>query len=74
QAQQQQPQANLALIENDFEKKIDFFNKIMYACKQKCISNDYLTSDLTQGEALCIDRCLLKFHEADKKIEERIKE
>jgi hypothetical protein len=46
----------------------------MYACKQKCISNEYNTSELTQGEALCIDRCLSKYSEADKKIEEKMKE
>ena len=41
-------------------------------CHTKCISTRYSEGDLNKGESVCIDRCVAKFFEANKKVGERL--
>ncbi|KAI0042670.1 hypothetical protein FA95DRAFT_1564092 [Auriscalpium vulgare] len=50
----------------------DIFNRIVSTCHAKCISTRYAEGDLTKGESVCIDRCVAKFFEANKKVGERL--
>lgn len=42
------------------------------SCHTKCISTRYAEGDLNKGESVCIDRCVAKFFEANKKVGERL--
>ena len=42
------------------------------ACHEKCISTRYAEPDLNKGESVCIDRCVGKFFEVNKKVGEKL--
>lgn len=66
----------------------DFFNRmvqsVMYmlalnladdstrSCHNKCISTRYAEGDLNKGESVCVDRCVAKFNEVQKKVGEKL--
>lgn len=50
----------------------DMGNRIAESCHQKCISKEYAQADLTQGEAVCIDRCVAKFIDVNTKVGEKM--
>ncbi|KAG8932262.1 protein transporter tim10 [Tulasnella sp. 419] len=50
----------------------DVFNRIVSSCHAKCISPRYAEGDLTKGESVCVDRCVAKFFEVNKKVGERM--
>ncbi|KAH8992018.1 Tim10/DDP family zinc finger-domain-containing protein [Lactarius hengduanensis] len=50
----------------------DIFNRLVSTCHAKCISTRYAEGDLNKGESVCIDRCVAKFFEANKKVGERL--
>lgn len=74
--QQQQainPQ-NIALAEQELEMVTDLFNRIADSCYNKCISKEYNQADLSQGEAVCIDRCVAKFLDVNGKVGEKMQQ
>ncbi|GJE87796.1 Tim10/DDP family zinc finger protein [Phanerochaete sordida] len=50
----------------------DVFNKLVTSCHTKCISARYAEGDLNKGESVCIDRCVSKFFEVNKKVGEKL--
>ncbi|KAJ8084276.1 protein transporter tim10 [Marasmius tenuissimus] len=50
----------------------DFFNRMVSSCHSKCISQRYQDAELTKGEMVCIDRCVAKYNEVQKKVGEKI--
>lgn len=42
------------------------------SCHAKCISTRYADQDLNKGESVCIDRCVAKFNEVQKKVGEKL--
>ena len=66
----------------------DFFNRMVQSvddafisnlltlmtrsCHAKCISTRYAEGDLNKGESVCIDRCVAKFNEVQKKVGEKL--
>ena len=42
------------------------------SCHNKCISARYPDADLNKGESVCIDRCVAKFNEVQKKVGEKL--
>lgn len=42
------------------------------SCHTKCISPRYAEGDLNKGESVCIDRCVGKFFEVNKKVGEKL--
>jgi hypothetical protein len=49
-------------------------NRIADSCHKKCISKEYAQADLTQGEAVCIDRCVAKFIDVNTKVGEKMQQ
>lgn len=47
-------------------------NVICRSCHAKCISTRYAEGDLNKGESVCIDRCVSKFFEVNKKVGEKL--
>ncbi|QRV76861.1 import inner membrane translocase subunit TIM10 [Ceratobasidium sp. AG-Ba] len=50
----------------------DVFNRLVSSCHAKCISTRYAEPDLNKGESVCIDRCVAKFFEVNKKVGEKL--
>ncbi|RDX56100.1 hypothetical protein K466DRAFT_471927, partial [Polyporus arcularius HHB13444] len=50
----------------------DIFNRLVTSCHAKCISTRYAEGDLNKGESVCIDRCVAKFFEVNKKVGEKM--
>lgn len=46
-------------------------NRNCRSCHTKCISR-YAEGDLNKGESVCIDRCVAKFFEVNKKVGEKL--
>lgn len=44
---------------------------IIRSCHAKCITR-YGEGDLNKGESVCIDRCVAKFNEVQKKVGEKL--
>lgn len=42
------------------------------SCHAKCINTRYAEGDLNKGESVCIDRCVSKFFEVNKKVGEKL--
>lgn len=38
------------------------------SCHNKCVSPRYAEPDLNKGESVCIDRCVAKYFEVNKKV------
>ena len=47
-------------------------NSLSKACQNKCIPTDYREGELNKGESVCIDRCVAKFFEVNKKVGEKM--
>ena len=41
---------------------------LVRSCHNKCVSPRYAEPDLNKGESVCIDRCVAKFFEVNKKV------
>ncbi|KAH7911228.1 Tim10/DDP family zinc finger-domain-containing protein [Hygrophoropsis aurantiaca] len=62
----------LEMAMNEIEMVSDVFNRIVSSCHGKCISNRYAEGDLNKGESVCIDRCVAKFFDVNKKVGEKM--
>lgn len=49
-------------------------HRIADSCYNKCISKEYNQADLSQGEAVCIDRCVAKFLDVNGKVGEKMQQ
>ncbi|TFY78954.1 hypothetical protein EWM64_g5057 [Hericium alpestre] len=65
-------QERMEMAVQELDMVTDVFNRIVNACHNKCISTRYAEGDLNKGESVCIDRCVSKFFEANKKVGERL--
>ena len=45
-----------------------FITCLYRSCHNKCVSPRYAEPDLNKGESVCIDRCVAKFFEVNKKV------
>ncbi|KZT21714.1 hypothetical protein NEOLEDRAFT_1072986 [Neolentinus lepideus HHB14362 ss-1] len=50
----------------------DVYNRLVESCHTKCISQRYTEGDLNKGESVCIDRCVAKFFEVNKKVGQKL--
>ncbi|KAG2216873.1 hypothetical protein INT45_009404 [Circinella minor] len=74
QSQQAVNPQNIAMAEQELEMVTDLFNRIVDSCYTKCISKEYQQNDLTQGESVCIDRCVSKFFDVNTKVGEKMQQ
>ena len=47
-------------------------NTVCRSCYSKCISTRFAEPDLNKGESVCIDRCVGKYNEVQKKVGEKL--
>ncbi|KAI9253215.1 Tim10/DDP family zinc finger-domain-containing protein [Sporodiniella umbellata] len=52
---------HLIEAEQQVEVFMGMYNRIIKACQDKCIPNNYHEPDLNKGEQKCIDRCVPKY-------------
>ncbi|KAH8120640.1 Tim10/DDP family zinc finger-domain-containing protein [Phellopilus nigrolimitatus] len=52
----------------------DVFNRLVTTCHTKCIGTRYSEPDLNKGESVCVDRCVSKFFEVNKKVGEKMQQ
>ncbi|KAF5377460.1 hypothetical protein D9615_005176 [Tricholomella constricta] len=62
----------IELAVTELDTVTDFFNRMVGSCHSKCISARYAEADLNKGESVCIDRCVAKFNEVQKKVGEKL--
>ncbi|KAG6911759.1 protein transporter tim10 [Tephrocybe rancida] len=62
----------IELAVTELDTVTDFFNRMVSSCHAKCISARYAEGDLNKGESVCIDRCVAKFTEVQKKVGEKL--
>ncbi|KII93433.1 hypothetical protein PLICRDRAFT_131191 [Plicaturopsis crispa FD-325 SS-3] len=62
----------MEMATQELEMVTDVFNRIVSSCHSKCISTRYAEGDLNKGESVCIDRCVAKFFEVNKKVGEKL--
>ncbi|EIW86523.1 hypothetical protein CONPUDRAFT_43436, partial [Coniophora puteana RWD-64-598 SS2] len=65
-------QERLEMAVNEMDMITDVFNRIVSSCHNKCISTRYAEGDLNKGESVCIDRCVAKYFEVNKKVGEKM--
>ncbi|XP_076461204.1 mitochondrial import inner membrane translocase subunit Tim10-like [Babylonia areolata] len=56
----------------EMEMMADMFNKMSSSCQKKCIPPKYRESELTKGEAVCLDRCVAKYLEVHDRIGKKL--
>lgn len=63
------------MMESVEYKRVLFFwlTHLHSSCHAKCIGLRYTEADLNKGESVCVDRCVAKFAEVQKKVEERLR-
>lgn len=44
------------------------FNRLLRTCRDKCIPGEFGESELNTGEMCCVDRCVLKYVQANTQI------
>ncbi|KAI5119928.1 hypothetical protein M0805_000893 [Coniferiporia weirii] len=52
----------------------DVFNRLVSTCYTKCIGTRFTEADLNKGESVCVDRCVAKFFEVNKKVGEKMQQ
>lgn len=60
------------VAELEVEMMSDMFNRMTNACHKKCIPPRYRDSELSKGEAVCIDRCVAKYLDIHERIGKRL--
>ncbi|TDL28746.1 hypothetical protein BD410DRAFT_781283 [Rickenella mellea] len=62
----------LEMAMTELDMVTDVFNRLVSVCHSKCINTRYAEPDLNKGESVCIDRCVAKFFEVNKKVGEKM--
>nr|VWO96626.1 Mitochondrial import inner membrane translocase subunit TIM10 [Ganoderma boninense] len=65
-------QERVDMATQELDMITDIFNRLVSSCHAKCISTRYAEGDLNKGESVCIDRCVAKFFEVNKKVGEKL--
>ncbi|TFK23111.1 hypothetical protein FA15DRAFT_621455, partial [Coprinopsis marcescibilis] len=51
----------------------DFFNRMVQSCYNKCVGARFpADGDLNKGESVCIDKCVGKYTDVQKKVGEKL--
>jgi len=72
-AQQSAEMEKMKLVQDlEVEMMSDMYNRLMIVCHEKCISPKYHESEVTKGEAVCLDRCVAKFLEIHDRVGKKL--
>ncbi|KDQ13644.1 hypothetical protein BOTBODRAFT_111094 [Botryobasidium botryosum FD-172 SS1] len=64
--------AQIEMAVAELDMITDVFNRLVSSCHAKCISTRYSEPDLNKGESVCVDRCVAKYFDVNKKVGERL--
>ncbi|KAG8698051.1 protein transporter tim10 [Ceratobasidium sp. 394] len=64
--------AQIEMATAELDMITDVFNRLVSSCHSKCINTRYTEPDLNKGESVCIDRCVAKFFEVNRKVGEKL--
>ncbi|KAG9125449.1 protein transporter tim10 [Ceratobasidium sp. 392] len=64
--------AQIDMATAELDMVTDVFNRLVSSCHSKCVSTRYSEPDLNKGESVCIDRCVAKFFEVNRKVGEKL--
>ncbi|KIY69642.1 hypothetical protein CYLTODRAFT_372250 [Cylindrobasidium torrendii FP15055 ss-10] len=63
----------IEMASTELDTVTDFFNRMVSSCHAKCVAARFYTDgELNKGEQVCIDRCVGKYNEVQKKVGEKI--
>ncbi|PHH60725.1 hypothetical protein CDD81_1307 [Ophiocordyceps australis] len=68
--QQPTSEQKIMAVEGEMRMMADTYNRLQKTCQKKCVPTDYREGELNKGEAVCLDRCTVKFLDASMKIGE----
>lgn len=72
------PQFNeeqLKLVQDiEIEMMTDMFHRMTAACHRKCIPPKYVSSELSKGESVCLDRCIAKYLDVQERIGKKLQQ
>ncbi|ODQ63833.1 hypothetical protein NADFUDRAFT_83937 [Nadsonia fulvescens var. elongata DSM 6958] len=60
----------IAAAEAELDMVTDMFNRLVESCHSKCITTKYDNGELSNGESLCLDRCVAKYFDVNIKVGE----
>ncbi|EFP02347.1 CRE-TIN-10 protein [Caenorhabditis remanei] len=60
------------VAELEVEMMSDMYRRMTNACQAKCIATAFKESELTKGEAVCLDRCVAKYLDVHEKLGKRL--
>ncbi|TRY89944.1 hypothetical protein DNTS_001667 [Danionella cerebrum] len=60
--------------ELEVEMMADMYNRMTSACHRKCVPPHYKESELSKGEAVCLDRCVAKYLDLHERLGRKLTE
>ncbi|KAH7104158.1 Tim10/DDP family zinc finger-domain-containing protein [Auriculariales sp. MPI-PUGE-AT-0066] len=64
--------ARIEMAVTELEILTDVLHRMIDSCQQKCINPRYAEGELNKGESVCVDRCVAKYFEVNKKVGEKM--
>lgn len=70
---QQSPDAAAMMngAQREMEAMTDMFTRMTDQCYRKCVTH-YNDSELSKGESVCVERCVYKYLDVQRKVGERM--
>ncbi|OUM64675.1 hypothetical protein PIROE2DRAFT_8514 [Piromyces sp. E2] len=62
----------MQMAEQEFELVTELLRKITNRCYEKCHDKTYASGDATTRESLCMDKCVMKYFEVNKNVNDRL--
>ncbi|ORX81751.1 hypothetical protein BCR32DRAFT_220018 [Anaeromyces robustus] len=65
-------ETQMRMAQQEFELVTDLLHKITQRCYQKCYDKNYKTGDATTKESLCMDKCVVKYFQVNKNVNDKL--
>jgi import inner membrane translocase subunit TIM10 len=64
------PSHELIQAELNMELFVELQSQSIETCRKRCINPDYKFDQMSKAESSCIDRCIVKFFETNRLVQE----